>query len=265
MLLAFFLAAQLPFPLSDAVDQWRREIEAKSQQTILFIRVPGDPVPAVDMPVLRQYFAQPDFARSFELSQAMTFRYSKGELERSLVLLNLVRMADSGNSPEVLIAHELGHLWLHSLGLRAPRYIPVPLACASIHIGDIVQHILLRREQDRRGIAWRQSYQNDYERAAATLRQETTFAPGDDCLRIQRLSLMIDVRDSFAAREFAVRDEYLTLLARQDPEAEAIAIELLESLEPHLTLELADYQQALELTRQAVGRLLGVDIMLQLH
>jgi hypothetical protein len=265
MLPALFLALQLPIPLPDAITAWKREIEEASGQNIEIIRIPGDSPPAEDLPVLSRYFAQPDFLRSFDLAQAMTFRYEMAGRGRSLILLNSRRLNSMGNTPEALIAHELGHLWLHSLGFKPPVYTPGPLACAAIHIGDIVQHIHIRREQDRRGIPWRDAYRKDYEQATASLRQETTFQPGDPCFRAQRLSLMIDIRSSFAAHEFPARGEYLSLLARQDPEAEAIAIELLESLEPLLELEPAAYAKSLEASREAVSRLLKTGIDLQLN
>ena len=46
-------------------------------------------------------------------------------------------------------------------------------------------------------------------------------------------------------------------LARQDWEAEAIAIELIEQFDGKLTLEKSTYEWALEQARLAVERLLG--------
>jgi hypothetical protein len=47
------------------------------------------------------------------------------------------------------------------------------------------------------------------------------------------------------------------LLAKQDPEAEAIAIELIEVLDGKLGLEKESYEWALEQSRAAVNRLIA--------
>lgn len=247
---------QLPVALPAVLEEWKSEIEARTFQRIEFIRIPGDPIPAEDRDVLFSYFAKPDFASSFQRAQAMTFRYERAGKTRSLILLNLPKMQETQNSPAALIAHELGHLWLASLGFVPPVYEPGPRACLAIHTGDIVQHILLRAESDRRGIDWRPSYARDYQAANATLRG-TQIGPGDDCFKAQRLSLMLDVRTGFEPRSFEGREEYLEALARQDPKAEAIAIELMEELDGKVQLEPNGYAWALERARSAVERLLA--------
>ena len=257
MLPTLLLAFQLPFALPAALEEWKAEIEARSFNRIEIIRIPGDPIPLEDREVLYSYFNRGDFAESFSRAQALTFRYETGGKSRSLILLNLPRMQQTQNSSAALIAHELGHLWLASIGLPSPVYTPGPKACLAIHTGDIVQHILLRAESDRRGIPWRPSYERDYTAASESLKKEPTAGAGDDCLRAQRLSLLIDVRTSFEPKAFAAREEYLEALARQDREAEAIAIELIEQFDGKLTLEKSAYEWALEQARLAVERLLG--------
>jgi hypothetical protein len=68
---------------------------------------------------------------------------------------------------------------------------------------------------------------------------------------------MVDVRTGFETKSFAAREEYLSLLAKQDPEAEAIAIELIEALDGKLGLEKDSYEWALEQSRAAVNRLIA--------
>lgn len=256
MLPVLLLAFQIPFALPAVLEQWKVEIEARTLNRIEIIRIPGDPFPAEDRDVLYSYFNRPDFAESFSRAQALTFRYETLGSSRSLILLNLPRMQQTQNTSVALIAHELGHLWLNSLGLSAPVYEPGSKACLAIHTGDIVQHILLREENDRRGIPWRPSYERDYTAASESLRREPTAGAGDDCLRAQRLSLMVDLRTGFGPKAFAAREEYLEALARQDREAEAIAIELIEEFDGKLMLEKSAYEWALERSRLAVKRLL---------
>ncbi len=257
MFFALLLAFQLPFALPDILEQWKSEIEARLFHRIEILRIPGDPVPAEDRDVLFSYFSKPDFAQSFSRTQALTFRYEREGRTRSLILLNLPRLQSTQNTIPAIIAHELGHLWLGSLGLNPPVYDAGPGACLAIHAGDIVQHILLRAESDRRGIPWRESYIRDYTAAAETFRNNTPGGSGDNCFRAQRLSLIIDVRTGFAPHSFPVREEYLAALARQDPAVEAIAIELIEALDTRLTLDPADYRAALALSFSAIERLLA--------
>lgn len=253
MFTALLLALQLPVALPSVLEDWKSEIEARTFQRIEIIRIPGDSFPDEDRDVLFSYFAKPDFAESFRQSQALTFRYERGGKTRSLILLNLPRMQSTQNSPAALIAHELGHLWLASLGLIPPVY----QGCLSIHTGDMIQHILLRAESDRRGIPWRASYERDYTAANDSLRNAPVQGPGDDCLRAQRLSLMLDVRTGFEPHAFPAREPYLSALALQDPRAEAIAIELIEALDGKLDLDAKSYAWALEQARLAVERLLA--------
>lgn len=254
---ALLLALQLPVALPATLEEWKSEIEARTFQRIEIVRIPGDPIPAEDRDVLFQYFNQPDFAAQFQQTQALTFRYERAGRSRSLILLNWVRMQSSQNSATALIAHELGHIWLGSLGYIPPVYEPGPRGCLAIHQGDIVQHILLHAESDRRGIPWRASYERDYTAAAESMRGKDAGGPGDDCLRAQRLSLMIDVRTGHPAGSFPARQEYLDALARQDPAAEAIAIELVEEFDGRLELTRESYSWALEKARSAIDRLLS--------
>ncbi|MFN9298011.1 MAG: hypothetical protein ACK6DZ_09905 [Acidobacteriota bacterium] len=119
---ALLLAFQLPFSLPDLLEQWKSEIEARTFNRIEILRIPGDPVPAEDRDVLFSYFSRPDFAQSFARTQALTFRYERDGHNRGLILLNLPRLQSTQNSLPSLIAHELGHLWLASLGHNPPPY-----------------------------------------------------------------------------------------------------------------------------------------------
>ena len=257
MLFAFLFALQLPVPLPPILESWKAEIESRSTKSIEIIRIPGDPIPDQDRQLLLSYFARPDFAENFSRAQALTFRYEIQGRSRSLILLNLPKMQQTQNSPAALIAHELGHLWLASIGLPSTLYKPGPLACLGIHYSNIVQHILIRTESDRRGIDWRPSYIRDYTAASDSLKLEPTGGPGDECLRAQRLSLIIDVITGFEPKSFPARETYLQQLAAQDPAAEALAIELIEELDSKLSLNKDAYASALSAAKSAVARLLG--------
>ncbi|WP_031497650.1 hypothetical protein [Bryobacter aggregatus] len=261
MFSAFLLAIQLSVGLPGVLEEWKSEIEARNNSRVAIVRLPGDPVPMEDRAVLGSYFRRPEFVESFSRSQALTFRYEIEGRSRSLILLNQQRIAQTSNTPAALISHELGHIWLASLGLIPPEFVAGPQACLAVHFGDIVQHMLIREESDRRGVEWRGPYARDYEAAYESLRRDQSPNQlGDACYRAQRLSLIVDVRSGFAPHEFPGREDYLNLLAGQDPEAEAIAIELLERLDGRLSLDKSDYEAALQLSKEAVYRLVQLPV-----
>jgi hypothetical protein len=230
------LALQLNLP--DAVLQWKSEIESKLGGGINIIQS------ADEAPELASYFANPAFQAAVDRAQALTLSLrSEGQL-RPYVLLNWARLRQSPNDPAMLVAHELGHIWLQSQGFFPPKFSGGADACVAIHSGDIVQHERIRQEMDRRKLDWRSGYQLDYEASLATARLADRVPAGDACLRAQRLSLMMDLRLGFEAAANPWRNEYLSLLGKQDPAAEALSIELAESMPDDYAEALAKVQTA---------------------
>lgn len=276
MILLFLLALQAPVPpelrerfeldrpltLPAAVEEWKREIEGRLFDQIPLVRIPGDAIPPEDLAVLRPSLVNPNFLANFERTQAMTLRYTAGERRRTLVLLNLTMVTQGVEGIAPLVAHELGHVWLQTLGFVPLEFAPGPYGCLAIHATDLVQHVLIRREMDRRGIAWRPYFLRDYERALESLEKvhRKGDPPGDPCWRGQRLALMVDVRDTVAAKETPARDRYLEILAEQDPEAEALAIEFLEAFDGKIELEAGAYERAMRAAAEAMTRLTGLAV-----
>lgn len=262
MILLFLFALQLPpaLELPPAVEAWKAEIEAKLFDSIPLIRIPGDPIPPADLQVLRPTLTNPSFLANFDRTQALTLRYEAGERKRALVFLNMTMIPPEKDALPALIAHELGHIWLASIGFQPLPYVPGPNGCLAIHASDMVQHTLMRREMDRRGIDWRTYFLRDYENAYAALviAHKKGDPPGDACWRAQRLALMVDVRDTVPAERSEARDGYLEILGEQDREAEAIAIEFLEEFDGKIELEPKAYAKALEAASAAVTRLTGL-------
>jgi hypothetical protein len=241
--MTFWASAPLLFALQlslpEAVLQWKSELESKLGASITLVQA------AEEAPELASYFANPAFQAALDRAQALTLSLrSNGQL-RPFVILNWERLRQSPNDPAMLVAHEFGHIWLQANGFFPPKFDGSPNACLAIHAGDIVQHERIRQEMDRRGLNWRTGYQLDYEASLAAARLADQVPAGPPCLRAQRLSLMMDLRLGFAAAGNPWRNEYLALLGSQDPAAEALSIELAESLPE-------DYTDALAKVRAAV-------------
>jgi hypothetical protein len=224
-LVPLLFAWQLSLP--EAVEEWRREIEGSLGGAVRILVLPAEEVSEEDRAVLEAYWANPGFQQAFRRAQALTLSVRLGGQLRPYVLLNRARLEESRQEVGILVAHELGHVWLQTQGMLPPKFGG---GCVEIHSGDIVQHEWIRAEMDRRGLDWRSSYRRDYEWALERSRKGGGVA-GDLCLRAQRVSLMVDLRRGFAADGNEWRNEYLAILGRQDPEGEALAIEMAEWLE----------------------------------
>jgi hypothetical protein len=227
---------------------WQLEIETLGNMKLRILSFPGSTLSQDDERALGPTLRQPGFAELFSRAQALSLRLETGSQIRTYVLLNNALIARTGNDKIQLIAHEFGHHWLAAQGMLPPAYVPGPRGCLAVHAGDIVQHILLRRELDRRGFSWRESYARDYQQAFFAAGNQPR---GDACFRAQRLSLMMDIRTGFAAGAFDARNAYLAWLGEQDREAEAIAVELEESLQE---LDAKDYDAALKRVLDIVER-----------
>lgn len=260
------LALQLPLPLPSSVVEWKAEVEAAlgvpvrilsftpkrdAPTELQFLEETSgalQPVPSPLLPaeasLLNQYLANPAFTQALDRAQALTLSLRLEDRVRPFVFLNWGRLQQSANDPAMLLAHEIGHLWLQSQGLFPPKFDGGSEACLAVHSGDIVQHERIRQEMDRREIPWRLPYQLDYEASLAAARLAGPVPAGSPCTRAQRLSLLLDLRLGFSAAGNTWRNEYLALLGAQDPAAEALALELAESLPENYSDALAKVQEA---------------------
>ncbi len=245
------IAWQTGLPLSEALEEWKREIEAKLAGRVQIVAVPGGELEEEDSDLLNGQMANPALVAAFERAQALTISVRVGARLRPFVLLNKKRIEATRNDASTLVAHELGHIWLQAQGLFPPRFGAGARACLAVHAGDIVQHEWIRAELDRRGIGWRENYARDYEAAWEAVKGVRPGGAGDDCRRAQRLSLMVDLRAAFGAEAGEWRNGYLHWLGEQDRQAEAVAIELVEGMGRR------EYAEALEVAEEAVFRVLG--------
>jgi hypothetical protein len=210
--------------LNEKLSAWKQEIEAGGEGRVIVARIYVQngayllPADVEERATLARFFSQYEFRAQFVHTHALNLNVD-GPQRMSFVLLNMDRMKESSASEEELISHELGHVWLHWRGLRAPPLVPGALACEAIHTGDIVQHILIRREQTRRGLEWKKGWLGDLEKAYQSLvkQPEEKAPPADLCLRLQRLSLVIDLRMGLAESDWEHREQYAGRLTSSDP------------------------------------------------
>jgi hypothetical protein len=219
--------------LPPTLEEWKAELEARSGARVVTIpvRFTGTgfawEAPEDVEATLKTYFSQPDFAASFRSAQALLLTLN-AQPTLHLVLVNEDMMRVFPEAREGVIAHEFGHIWLHGTGRPAPSYEPGPDACLSIHAGDIVQHILIRQELDRRDIAWRKPWMQGLELGLQGF--DKVQHPRNGCYRLQRLSLMMDLRLGLDKTEWPGRVAYLQRLSEQDPQAASLSAELEEDL-----------------------------------
>ena len=243
--------------LSPRLREWQAEIEARGGGKLLpvrvFVEMQGG-VPTYVLPedapqrsVLARYFGDVNFRTQFVRTHAVSINYTGAEGRLSFIVLNMARLKELGRDEEILLSHEFGHAWLHARGLRAPVLPPGQAACQAIHVGDIVQHILIREEQSRRGFDFRPGWTRDLEVAAVKLESQTpeTQPPAEPCLRLERLALMIDVESGLTDGQWARRRSFLDRLPAGDPRLADFAHRLARILRGFELSDPTEYYMAL--------------------
>ena len=219
--------------LSPALEKWKAEIELKAGAPVIILRG------------LPENLRTPDLETQFSRAEALSIQNS----ERRYIILNPAQLKESAEPP--VLAHELGHVWLKATGYPPPRYDPGPAGCLSIQTGDIVQHILIRAEMDRRQIAWRPHWLETLELALAQLlKQKSEPQPG--CQAATQLALWIDVKLSLSAASWPRFDAFEKAMAANFPDLGEPAASLAKRLAAtDLTGKIA-YRQALQFTFDTV-------------
>lgn len=221
-LLLYLMAASARVELSPDLAEWKREIEAAASRPILLARVYTDPegkellLPpdAPERPAIAALLHQESFVRQLVDAHALSVTVESPR-PLSIVLLNMAREREWRQQEEALLAHELGHLWLEARGFGAPRMLG-GFACEAIHAGDMVQHVLIRRELRARGIAYIPLWVRTLEPALAELKRSP--APPAGCRAIGRLALWVDVLAGLTEDQWPARAEFLEKLAATSPE-----------------------------------------------
>ncbi|MEO8130987.1 MAG: hypothetical protein ABJF23_20860 [Bryobacteraceae bacterium] len=251
--------------LSPPLAQWKAEIEATGKTTVVLARVFTDagrneltlPSDAEFRPFLRSLLQSEAFVAQFVQTHAINVNSHTGLRPISVVLLNMARAADWDGQEEAVIAHELGHIWLHASGYPAPQAAR-GLSCEAVHSGDMVQHILIREQMRARRIAFLPFWRSTLESALAEMQE----APGDQpllradrCRRISRLALWVDVALGMSDRDWSRRPEFLDALRSRFPELRKPTMAITTLLRGHNLQDRAEYQRVMNGVLSEVHRL----------
>jgi hypothetical protein len=237
--------------LTPALKQWKTEIETAGLP-ILVARVNHNPASnAYSLPdgiegreLFAEYLGQRDFIEQFQHMYGVMVHH-KGIREAYLVMLNMSKANEWGADEEAVLAHEFGHAWIKSRKYPAPFYQTGLAGCLAIHTGDIAQHVLIRKELDRRSIDHRTFWLKSLDRAVA---QSSAMGPppeDDRCIRVRQAAELVDVRLGLAGREWAGRDAYEAMVKRLLPEVEPTVAAILDWLRTHDMEDVDQHRQSL--------------------
>lgn len=247
LLLAGRLAGQA---LTPALDQWKKEIES-SGVPVLLARVEHDagsntyslPQGIEGRDLFARYLGQTDFLRQFEQMYGVMVHH-KADRPAYLVMLNMGRAEEWREFEEAVLGHEFGHAWIKSKQFPAPVYQPGLAGCLAIHTGDITQHVLIRKELERRGIDQTKFWLRTLDRAAKA--GERQRPPEDDrCIRVMQARELVDVRLGLEGVEWPGREAYESMVKRMFPEVEPTVAEIVAWMKQHDMADLTQHRQAL--------------------
>ena len=233
-----FCLLVLPCAAQEKTAQWIRDIEQLGGGRVLIAHVDHDSASneirlaqGTENPTLfTEFLQQPAFVRQFMAAQALTVSRQTPEGPQHLIFINTARAAAFKDSEEALIGHELGHAWLRAQGYPAASSVDGPASCLAIHTTDAVQHILIRKELERRGIDAQTSWIHTLDNALDQWKGNPLPATLPACERIQAASQWIDVRLGLAQAEWERKAEYEAQLAGHYPDIERVVAELTDYL-----------------------------------
>lgn len=215
--------------LSPRLAEWKAEIESAGAVKVVLARVHTDasrnelilPADTEARPILRRFFLEETFREQFVRTHAMTVSYSGAEGRYSFIVLNMALEEQWAGAEESVIAHELGHAWLAALGFPAPAYEPGERSCLAVHAGDIVQHVLIRKEMDRRHIAWRDYWTRNLRAALERLQSQVSAGPLGLCQLASIVALWADTRLAFSEADWDDLPRFFRALEQNFPAAKA--------------------------------------------
>lgn len=224
-LLLFAAEPSSKVALSPPLAKWKTDIEATGNTTVVLARVFTDaarnelnlPADAEFRPYITSLLRSESFVAQFVQTHAMNVNANTGLRPISVVLLNMARASDWDGQEDAVIAHELGHIWLHTLGYQAP-HVARGLSCEAVHAGDMVQHVLIREQMSARHISFLPFWIRTLESALAELNQSPKVLPSNQCQRISRLALWVDVTLGMSDQEWPRRPQFLASLRESFPE-----------------------------------------------
>lgn len=203
-LVSLLLAALvLPPPL----EQWRAEIEAAAGVPVLVAEVEfsedGRQMQLAEdvrgRAVMAQYLQQPAFVEQFLLMRGVMVHHRGWEGEAYLILLNGRRRPEWERHLPALVGHELGHAWLRVIRYPEAQAEAGDPACLAVHAGDIVEHVLIRRELSRRGVAHAVYAAASFQAALAAMKklpdgEGLRLARRDPCRALRQVAAWVDAR-----------------------------------------------------------------------
>jgi hypothetical protein len=255
--MALSAAAQpAPGDLPQALRPWVSEIEDLSGGRVILVRAYADPKrDAVLVPVavergevLDRYMKDPGFRRQLGAANALSLNYEGPEGRLHYVLMNMAHSARWAGVEDGLLGHELGHAWLNARGFRSPEYARGPRACIAALSGDMVQHVLIRAEMERRGIQYRGFW----------VRQLEAELPGrddDPCRRLILLTHLVDALLGFGAAEWNGLERYEAAIRETNPLVPPYAAEIAAYLKAASLSEPAGFAEAVCAVRSRAERL----------
>lgn len=255
-------AAALPERLA----AWKNEIEKRGAAVIL-VRLETDPES-------RQLRIPPETPRRFLLARlladervrdqfrgmyAMTLNYRAGGEAAHFVLLNAARAAEFQGAEESLLAHEFGHVWLDALGFRSLDALGEEHPCLATHASDLVQHILIRRELETRGIPYREQWTGSLALALDALGKGPPAPAAGVCDTLARIAVWADARVGLKAEFWNRYNEFDAAYRRHFPDLAPAVDELTAVLTAVDVTEPGRYGRALAYVRKRLAVTAGIE------
>jgi hypothetical protein len=243
--------------LSPSLREWKAEIEANGRLVFLARAYSADgqwsfPPDTEQRRAFLQIVARPDYARQLSSAHAMTANLPVGGRRVSFIVLNMSRAAEWQAFEDPILAHELGHVYLDVRGYRSPGLGPGTPVCETVHTGDLVQHVLIRREMTRRGIDY-VAWMTATLAPVTELLQTTSPAGGSKCAQLARLSMWLDASLGLTTDDWPRLPEFLDVLNRSFPELAPIEAGLRDRLAAMDVSSRAGYHAALKLAAEAAA------------
>lgn len=259
MVWAMFLLCGVALP--PALADWQREIEQLGKIAVVLLRLPANgQTTALHLPpetprreLLEPYTGQIGFVSQYRGAQAMTVNALSAEGRVSFVLINPL-LAGSGEAEEAVIAHEFGHIWLKAKRYPAPVYQGGEAACLSVHALDAVQHILIREEMERRGVAWKRPWFTGLAAALEQMDRSPGAAAGvGRCQTLSQAAMWVDV--ALGAGDWPGQGPFLSAMRRRFPVIVPAAEEITTYLRGEKVADPARHRTALGFVFERLKRL----------
>lgn len=227
LVLALALASQAVPP---AIEHWRSDLREEFGAGIPIVWVgPGLQGDAEGMALAERQLADEGFRAQFQLMQAAAVTESlPSGGQRIVVLMNEAWRQTWSGHEAALLGHELGHVWLRLRRLPAPAYSGGTTACLAVHAGDIVQHVLIRAEMERRDIDHKSFLMKSLDDTTPALKQGA--AARDLCANARQTAMWVDARLALRGMDWPGRDDYENAAGRLYPEAAVAVDRILELL-----------------------------------